>query len=262
MEIERPGARVYYDVQGNGPALVFLHAFPLNGDMWEQQVCRLRAEMTCVIPDLRGHGRTRVTPPWTVDDLAGDALAILDRLGFAQAFFCGLSMGGYVAMAVARAAPGRVRALVLADTRAGPDTPARIHARRAQAQRARSEGVAPVVEELLPRLLGRTTRARRPEVTARVRELALSTTPEGLAGSLEMMASRADARPALARCQAPVLVMVGSEDALTTPKDFATIARKAPHSVLIRLPGAGHLSNLETADLFTAELRQFLAALA
>ena len=107
-----------YDVAGSGPSVVLLHGYPFNRSMWREQTEALSANYRVITPDLRGHGETSVTPePATMEEMARDVIALLDELGIERVTLGGLSMGGYVALALYRRFPLRVRALILADTR-------------------------------------------------------------------------------------------------------------------------------------------------
>src|SRR5262249_6159015 len=153
----------------------------------------------------------------TIDDYAGDVVDLLDALHVHEAVVAGLSMGGYVALGIVRCAARYVHALVLADTKAEPDTPDAAAGRTRMAQLARDRGGGAVADELVPRLLGETTRRDRPEVVAAVDELARSNSVDGVAGALGALKSRPDSTPLLSSIHVPALVIVGKEDAITPP---------------------------------------------
>src|SRR6185436_14422357 len=129
-------------------------------------------------------GASQGDPPDTacrMSDLAADAVALLDHLEVGRAVIGGLSMGGYAALALAEGAPERLRGLVLADTRAGADTEEARQVRLDSARRVLPEGTDFLVQSLTPRLLGRTTRERRPNVVARVERMIREAPPAGVA---------------------------------------------------------------------------------
>jgi pimeloyl-ACP methyl ester carboxylesterase len=252
-----------YDDVGQGPAVVLLHAFPFARAMWRPQLTALAADHRVLAPDLRGFGGTGgFDGPPSVDRMADDVAALLDALGVAGPVVVGgLSMGGYVALAFARRFPGRLRGLILADTRAEADSPeARANRDRliafAQAHSARD-----VIEQLLPKLLGDDTRARRPEVVAEVRRMAAAQTSEGIIAALQALRDRPDATPGLSAIRVPALVLVGAEDTLTPPAVAETLAAGIPGARLAVFQGAGHLANLEQPELFTTAVRAFLQQL-
>ena len=157
-----------YDEAGSGPPLIFLHGFPFNRSMWREQAEALIPDYHVISPDLRGHGdTTATTEPTTMEEMARDVVALMDALNISRAAICGLSMGGYVALALCRAFPLRVRALVLTDTRATVDTDEAKLNREQQARRALSDGMAGIADTMLLKLLAPATLANRPEVCAR-----------------------------------------------------------------------------------------------
>lgn len=254
------GATLAYDVQGDGPPVLFLHAFPLGLAMWDAQVAALRAQYRVVRFDARGFGgSTTGEGLLSMERIADDADALLDHLGLGQAAVCGLSMGGYAAFAMVRRHPARLRGLVLADTRAAADTPEGRQGRATLAEKVLREGAVAAADAFVPKLLGETTRRERPDVVARVRAIALGNPPRGIADALAGLAARADSTPTLAEIRVPTLVVCGEEDGLTPPADARVLHEGIAGSTLALLPRAGHLSNLEEPDAFNRALLSFLA---
>jgi 3-oxoadipate enol-lactonase len=252
-----------FDDVGQGPAVVLLHAFPLSRLMWRPQVEALEDNWRVVAPDLRGFGDSRgfVDTP-SVDGLADDVARLLDELRVDRAVVGGLSMGGYVALAFARRHAGRLRGLVLADTKAEPDDEAaRANRDRLIAFAATSTGTA-VVEQMLPKLVGADTLANRPEVLEMVRHIAGAQVAAGIVGALRTLRDRPDARPGLDAIAVPTLVVVGRDDTLTPPAQSEALAGRIRASRLVVIDGAGHLSNLEQPARFNAAVRGFLEGLA
>ena len=168
---------------GHGRPVVLLHAFPLSADMWRPQLDRVPDGWRFIAPDLRGFqppgsdlhpSATTAAPSTSVDDYARDVLELMDGLSIETAVLGGLSMGGYVTLALHRLAPERVAAMVLADTKATADTEEAKAGRRATAEKLRAEGVGAVVEGMLPKLLGETTRTKQPHIADDVRRLAMA----------------------------------------------------------------------------------------
>src|SRR5919198_1442877 len=154
----------YSDSADGSPVVLLVHAFPLNRSMWDPQLGSLRARARVIAPDLRGFGASAAGPPGplTMEQHGDDLAALLDHLGVREpVVYCGLSMGGYVGFAFWRRHRARVRALVLADTRATADSPEARQDRLALAAKAEAVGSAqPAIEALLPRLF---SPPRRPE---------------------------------------------------------------------------------------------------
>ncbi|MCU1381522.1 MAG: hypothetical protein JWL71_219 [Acidobacteria bacterium] len=240
--------------------LVLLHAFPLNARMWEAQLALADSGWHVIAPQLRGFDGGAADPPATsVDDYAGDVIDLLDALHVTQAAVVGLSMGGYVAFALLRLAARYVQALVLADTRSQADTPEGIAGRMRLLQLLEDHGPSAVAEEMVPKLLGQTSLTTRPAVEAYVRSLALASSTEAIAGALRALMTRPDATPLLAAIHVPTLIIVGEEDTVTPPAASEQMQQAIAGSELVRIPQAGHLSNLERPDVFTAALAGFLS---
>jgi len=252
------GAAIGYDDTGQGPVVVFLHAFPLNRTMWAPQTSALATTWRCVTIDARGFGESTPTRPFSVDRYADDVVAVLDGLGIARVTVVGLSMGGYVAFALWRRHPRRVRALVLADTRAGADTPETRDRRRELIALARASGVGAVADRQMTGLLGKSTRERGAEVEMSARSIAANATVDGVVGALEAMMERKDSTPTLATISVPSLIIAGEEDVLTPPKEARAMHSMIDGSRLELLAHAGHLSSIERPAAFNAVLNEFL----
>lgn len=259
MRIEVSGTRLGYDTSGSGPPLVLLHAFPLNRAMWNPQVAALADRFTVVAPDFRGFGESEAPAgPLTMDDYARDVLAMLDQMGYERFALAGCSMGGYVAFRLLAAARDRITVLLLADTRAEPDSEEGRQRRLAAIRRIEHEGPSAWLEETIQNLLGPTTRAERPGVIAAVRQIVGTPSHAGLTAALHAMAGRPDSRPMLGNITCPTLVLVGEEDAVTPPAAAEAMAKAIPHAQLVQVPGAGHLANLEAPEAFNRAIREFL----
>ena len=252
---------VAFDDIGAGEPVVFLHAFALDRTMWAPQTSALAARYRCISIDLRGSGDSSLPPPYNMDLYADDIAAVLENRSIARATIVGLSMGGYVAFALWRRHRERVRALVLADTRASADTEKGLTKRKDLIAEARREGSAGVADSQVPALLGKTTRERHPDIPKLVRETMSRTPVEGIVGQLEAMMTRPDSRPTLATINVPVLVIVGEEDAVTPPKEARAMHEAIPGSRLEIIAQAGHLSSLERPAAFSTALAELLTAL-
>ena len=252
----------YDDTGGDGAALVLLHGFPFHRSMWRGQTSALGGEFRVVAPDLRGFGETPAGDgEMTMEALAEDVAALLDALNLPRVILGGLSMGGYVAFEFFRKSPGRLRALVLADTRPQADNEDARRTREESAQRALKEGVEPIVESMLPKLLTQDTRERGGEVVEAVRAMMLGTRPESAAAALRAMAVRRDQTDLLPSINVPTLVVVGGEDSITPPADSEAMSAKIEGARLVVVEGAGHLSNVERPEEFDRALVEFLRGL-
>lgn len=249
---------VFEDV-GSGPPLVLLHGFPFNRSLWSGQIDALKNDCRVIAPDLRGHGETEVTHGTvTMETMAQDVAHLLDYLQIEKVTVGGLSMGGYVTLAFARLFPDRVQALILADTRAQADTEDAKQNRKVQSEKALAEGMKPIAEGMLPKLVTPNTMANRPEVVNLVQEMMLNTPAKGAAAALLGMGGRQDHREFLAEIKVPTLIIVGREDPITPLADSELMHQKIAGSRLEVIDDASHVSNLEQAEHFNRALLSFI----
>ncbi|MGH9276735.1 MAG: alpha/beta fold hydrolase [Acidimicrobiales bacterium] len=247
----------YLDEGSGNPAVVLLHAFPLDAAMWEPQIEALSSQWRVVAPTLAPEAHD---PP-SVDAMADTVALVIDELGLGPVVLGGLSMGGYAAFAFLRRHRELVRALVLADTRPGADTPEVRERRSNQQAQVWAEGPEPIFDAMLQTLPSEHTRQHRPDVLARIRRVMDGVPAERVVASLEAMKHRPDSTPDLAGIDVPALVIVGEEDAVSPPDVAEDMRDRLPDARLAVIPRAGHLSSLEDPDAFTTELRAFLEKL-
>jgi 3-oxoadipate enol-lactonase len=259
--VEVDGVRLHYSEAGSGePALILLHAFPLHSGMWAPQLEALSSRRRVVAPDLLGFGGSDAPDSmyrYTMLGFADLVAGLLDRLGLDRVVLGGLSMGGYVAFAFLRQYPERVRALILADTRAAADTTAVFERRTDQQDQVARVGTTALIEVLLAGLLSDHTKANRLDLVEQVRRL-MDNPAAGFIGALEAMKLRPDATDELESISVPSLIIVGEHDALSPPDVARDMHERIKGSRLAVLPRAGHLSNLEAAEEFNAAVADFV----
>lgn len=238
--------------------LVLLHPFPLDARFWDPVLAALGEDGGWrAAPDFPGLGRAAAEERPSVDG-AADRVAELIRTAApgGRAVLCGLSMGGYVALSVAARHPDVVGGLVLASTRAEPDTAAGRAERDALARMAREEGLPALLDAFLPRLHGP---AASPAARSASRRIAEAQDTEGVARALEALRDRHDRVPDLAGMTVPALVLSADQDAVTTPEVMRALAVRLPDAELRALPGLGHLSALEDPVVFAEAVAGFCA---
>lgn len=240
---------------GEGTPVVWIHGFPLASSIFEHQLA-IRG-VRHVMPDLPGFGQSRPDGgSLTIDDYARLVIDLLDQRGLDRAVFAGLSMGGYVCLSIARLAPKRLRGLILIDTRETADSEEARKGRYASIEKVRKEGVQPIVDSMLPKML---TSEAPPAMRDRVREIMTSSSPEGVTTALGAMATRADSSAVLPNILVPALVVVGAQDTITPPADSDRMAAKMPRARVVRIADAAHLSNYEQAAEFNRVAGAFLS---
>ena len=255
------GMELSYDEAGSGLPLLFVHGWPHNRTLWAGQLSGLPTHARCIAPDLRGFGGSSVTGPYSVEQYADDLAALLDALGIDRAVVCGLSMGGYVALALLRRHRTRIRALVLTSTRAAADTPEAREKRARLIEFVKANGVDALAGRQLRAMVGETTFASRAELRESLRRLMASAPLEGVIGGLEAMAARPDSTALLPSIDVPALVVGGAEDGFTRPDELGALAQAIPHARLELIAGAGHVCPYERPASFNHLLTEFLATL-
>lgn len=253
------GITMFWREQGTGDPIVFLHAFPLHSAMWEAQLSALPDGWRGIAPDLRGFGHTTAgeSGPHTMELMADDVVALLDHLGLSQVVLCGLSMGGYVAFALLRKYPERVRALILSNTRASADTEEARKGRHELAAKVRKDGAQVVVDAMLPKLISERSTKKQPELAGQVQQMILANQPEHIARALEGMAVRQSAEDLFAQVQMSVLLIHSDDDVIIPTGDAQIMARGMRGSLRV-IEDAGHLSNLEYPAVFSSYVADFL----
>ncbi len=256
------GVRLGYDDQGRGVPVVFLHGFPHDRELWDAQREALSDRARCIVPDLRGFGASEVIGPYSIDQYADDIASLLEWLEIPSAVICGLSMGGYIAMALWRRHPQRVRGLVLCDTKATADSAAAQATRNALIALVEQEGVEALVERQLPGMVGKSTRALHPERVEQMAAMMRRQPAAGVIGALAALRDRPDSQSTLRSITVPVLVLVGEEDVLTPFSDAQAMVDLLPLTTPTRLEWithAGHVPCVERPSAVTQLLADFLS---
>jgi len=250
-----------FDDVGSGLPVAFIHGFPHNRSLWAPQMGSLAVDSRTLACDLRGFGES-TGEATSVDDYADDVAGWLRGLGLSSVVVAGLSMGGYVAFALWRRHPSLMRALVLADTKAGPDDE-KLKAKRTEHIELATERGSPVLaDQLIQGMVGKTTRKRHPEIVERVHSMLSQAPVQAAVGALTALRDRPDSTPTLATIDIPTLIVVGDEDALTPVRESRAMHAAIPGSRLEIVTGAGHLPNVERPAAFNHLLSEFLGSIA
>jgi len=263
MAANRPvivdGVRLSVFDEGRGPPVLFVHGYPLDHSMWDEQksVC---GAFRFVAPDLRGFGASDAASGATsMDRFAADLHICLDELGVTEPIvYVGLSMGGYIAWPFLQQRPGRVRGLVLANTRVIADTPAAAETRRQTAKKVIADGVEVIQESMLDKLFSSTTKSNNPGAVEQARRMIRLAKPEGVAGALLGMADRPDVSDRLSSLQIPTLVVAGEDDAIVSATEMEGFARAIPNAEFVRVERGGHMTPMENPSAFNEALTRFL----
>jgi 3-oxoadipate enol-lactonase len=258
----RDSLQVEYDEAGHGEPLVLLHAFPQTWRMWSRQSEELSRSFRVLTPNLRGFGASqRAASTWGVAGMAQDIADWLKYLNIESAVVGGLSMGGYVALALAKSHPQLIRGLILADTRADADSAEARTARETMIAFAREHTARDVFEKMAPRLFSEATLRERPALVEEAAAIAAEVSPQTIVQTLAALRDREDSRDFLPQFQIPTLVLVGEHDVISPPEHARQMAGALPNAAVQVLAGAGHFAHAESSREFNAAVRRWAASL-
>ena len=259
-------------VEGDGPILLFAHGYPFDSRLYLPTIKKLAERFTCVVPDLRGFGQTKLGAdghnpsglPRVKMGRYADDLAILAAILSCQRhdkdekiFLCGLSMGGYISLYFARRRPERLAGLIFCDSNATTDSPEKAADRMELAATIDALKIPAFVDNMIPNLLSPETLKSRPEVVSALREIMISQTPDAIAAGARGMAKRADSSDLLPEIEAPVLVLGGEHDKLSPVAALDELAAKIPNATRATIPHAGHLPPMENPDAFVRAILEW-----
>lgn len=251
------GIEINYVIEGEGPVVTMSHALGTNLSLWDEQAGALRGRYRVLRFDTRGHGQTSAPPgPYSLEQLADDAAALLAGLGIKETHYVGISMGGMIGQTLALRHPAMVQSLVLCDTTSRyPAAAAPIWQERIRTVEA--QGMEALVEPTLERWFTAPFRARRKDLLERVGGMIRHTSPQGYIGCCHAL-PKINVTDRLKELQCPALVIVGEEDPGTPVEMAREIHAALPGAELAILRSASHLSNLEQPYEFSRALVRFL----
>jgi pimeloyl-ACP methyl ester carboxylesterase len=247
------GQNVHFvDHGGDGPALVLLHSFLMDGSMFAPQLQEFSASHRCITIDERGHGGTPAETDFTYWDVADDVIAVLDHLGVKQAALAGTSQGGFIALRVALTAPERVRALIVMGSSGQAEDPQVADSYRQLAATWREHGpIEPLLDIVASICLGE-----------------FDATPwknkwRGVDGDhltriLETLVDRDDLTNRLNEIQTSTLVLHGDADAAYPLARASHLVDQLPHAGLVVVPGGAHFLSLTHPEAVNESLKKFL----
>jgi len=261
MLIEGNGIQIHYELlrKTDAPVVMLSHSLACSMVMWNPQLHVLQPHFQVLLYDMRGHGETEATEgAYTLDQLAADAIGLLDVLNIDTVHFVGLSIGGMIGQCLALNHADRLQSLTLCDTapiipdEAKPLFQERMHA-------VRTKGMQALVQGTLERWFTKSYLKRNPPEADLIRHHISTTSVAGYLGCCEAILGL-NYLDRLSEIQLPTLIIVGEDDPGTPVEASQSIKERIPHSKLVILPSAAHLSNIEQAEAFNTTLMEFLQA--
>src|SRR5262249_34198676 len=229
---------VGYIEQGDGPAVLLIHAFPLNNTMWTPQVGPLSSRFRVIAPDIRGFGESQPPASWTMEGMADTLNDLLDRLGVRDCAIVGVSMGGYIALAFWSTYPNRVRRLVLSNSRVRADNDREKEARNEMIAAIQQSGAVILQDRMLPRLLQPNPA---PTVVRKVRDMIEQVDASAATYAVIAKRDRMDFSSMLHRIHCPTLVVSGENDVIIRVEDSRAVSDGISDSRFATIPNSGHL---------------------
>lgn len=258
MQVTINDIKVEYSVHGHsGPWLIFSHSLGCTQAVWERQIEELSRDYRILCYDTRGHGKTEATSgPYTLDMLANDALGLIDHLAIEKIIWIGFSMGGMIGQTFALKYPARVSAIVLADTTsAHTTTPLAMWNERIRI--ANQEGMQPLVQPAIERWFTEGFRKSQPSTVEQIANMIRTTSVDGWSGCCAAIAA-VNTTERLHEIKCPALVMVGEYDVGTPLSAALVMQRHLPHSSLVVISDAAHMTDIEQPGQFNRALKMFL----
>ena len=252
------GGALRYRIEGpsGAPVLVLSNSLGTNVAMWDAQMPVFAQRFRVLRYDSRGHGAsTNTQGPYAIAQLARDVLALLDHVNVSRAHFCGLSMGGVVGMWLGAHAEERIDRLVLCNT--APRTGS-AESWNARIDAVRKGGIEAIADAVIDRWFTAAFRERAPRTIRQMRYMLIANPAEGYVAACAAVRDM-DQWDALPDIDRPTLIISGAHDAATPPADGRRMAQEIPGARYIELDAA-HISNVEQAERFTAEVVDFLGA--
>jgi 3-oxoadipate enol-lactonase len=260
MPVIRTAPEIYLNVDVTGaadrPTVLLAHSVGCDLTLWDRQVDALKSELHILRYDARGHGRSAApAAPYTIEQLAADALAILDHFGIQRAHLCGLSLGGTLGQWLALNAPQRLASLTLCDTAARLGT---VEGWQSRIDAVLAGGTASIADLSMTRFFSERFREQEPATVERFRQTLIGTPDQGFAGCCAVLRD-CDFRSKLPAIAVPTLVMGGLLDVPTPPADSRELAAAIPDAKLVLLD-AGHISAVEAPAAFNKALLDHVLA--
>jgi pimeloyl-ACP methyl ester carboxylesterase len=226
--------------------IIFVHGFPFDHTMWDNQVRSLKRKYFCVTYDIRGLGKSVVGDgQYTMESYVDDLFKIIEKLDLNKPILCGMSMGGYISLRAVEKDQSKFRGLILCDTKSEADTNQGKLNRAAGIKKINTEGLEPFVEEFVKNCFAPETPKTRNKLYNSVLEKSKIHKPQGVKGALIAMLSRTDTTKFLKKIKIPTLAIVGSFDKLTPTTQMRDMAEKIKNSEFAIVPRAGHMSPIE-----------------
>lgn len=263
LSVEVNNSVLYYNDVGEGDVpILFLHGFPFDKSMWNEQLDSLKSLHRVIAVDIRGFGQSKdENTDLTIDLFAEDVIAMMDKLAIKKAIICGLSMGGFIALNAIKRFPERFEALLLCDTNCIADTADAKEKRYKAIEQIRSEGTDEFNEKFIKNVFHPDSLINKREVVNDLRSTVFANSERIITAGLVALAERFETCSSLKAVKVPTLIICGREDNVTPLSQSQFMHDHIDGAVLKIIETAGHVSNLEQPETFNKHLLDFLNSL-
>ncbi len=251
------GLNVFDSGKKDSQVLIFVHAFPMNSSMWNEQVNHFIKNFRVITYDNRGFGKSESTGNYPIDSHADDLINIIDHLELSSPIVCGLSMGGYITLRTLEKAQDKFKAAILCDTKSDSDTDEARLKRAAQIKQIKSGGRESFVKSFIESGIS-TGSFTNKAIVSKINAIINEQSDFSVCSALMTMAARTDTTAFLDKLGIPTLIIVGEEDKLIPPENSIKMNKLIEDSELVKIPGAGHFTNIEAPVIFNQEVEKFL----
>jgi 3-oxoadipate enol-lactonase len=253
------GLNIFLDGDDKKPPIIFVHGFPFDHFMWDEQVKALGGDYYCIRYDIRGLGSSPAGDgQFTMEMFVDDLEKIIEELKLTKPILCGLSMGGYISLRAIERMQEKFSALILCDTKSAADDNEGKLKRAGAIKQINSGGFESFIDAFVLNCFGEQfVKGKRNEYDTVVKR-SKKNSPLGVKGCLLAMAGRTDTTKSLNNIKLPTLIICGSEDKLTPPSVMKLMADQIPNSKFITVEGAGHMIPIENPQLVNKLIKDFL----
>ena len=259
MNIKINGLSVYLAGKKENKAIVFIHGFPFDHQMWDAQVEEFKKNQYCITYDIRGLGNSPESDgQYTMESFVDDLESIVDELNLIKPALCGLSMGGYISLRAIERMENKFSSLILCDTKSMADDDEGKIKRAAGVKLINNDGVEKFVEQFVPNLFASSFINEHKSEYEKALNRSKNNSATGVKGCLLAMAGRTDTTSYLSRISIPTLLICGKEDKLTPPDVMKSMAEKIKHSKFAVIEGAGHMTPIEASAIVNEKFSEFL----
>jgi pimeloyl-ACP methyl ester carboxylesterase len=240
-------------------AIIFVHGFPYDHTMWNNQINYFKNDYYCIAYDVRGLGNSAVGDgQYTMEQYVDDLFEIINVMELSNPVLCGLSMGGYISFRAMEREQRIFKSVIFCDTKSQADSDEIKLVRANKIKQINTEGLAAFTNEFVAACFGKAFQSNSPDIFNKIKTRSTTYNPIGVKGALIAMLSRTDSTKFLPELKIPALLLAGEHDEMTPPTLMKELANIIPNSKFETVPNSGHMSPVENPDFVNKKIKEFL----